>query len=287
MGKIYQIAKNTFRESIRDRILYVVAFFALMMLVGSLAFGWISIGDQLQVVQDFSLAVLSFFVALMAVFIGAGLVHKEIEKRTIYTILSKPVERWQFLLGKYFGLLAVLGLALVGMLSAALLFVAYAAANSPLTSETPWTDLVHWRWYVGAGLLVFFELMVVVALATLFGSMASPTLSAIFTFTAYLIGQVSSTINFMFTKFQPAAESAAASGEVLIEVVSRSYFIYRPVSVFLYYVLPDLRHFHLRNQVVLGPMPTVEQFLVAAAYGICYSAAVLVLAVFVFNRKRF
>ncbi|MDR1613881.1 MAG: ABC transporter permease [Planctomycetota bacterium] len=288
MGKVFQIAKNTFREAVRDRILYVVAFFALMMLIGSVAFGWISIVDQLQVVQDMSLAVLSFFCALMAVFIGAGLVHKEIEKRTIYTILSKPVQRWQFLLGKYLGLMAVLGLALLGMLAAALLFVAYAAGNSPDAVEKPWTSLVHWDWYIAAGTLIFFELLVVVALATLFGSLANPTLSAIFTFTAYLIGQVSSTIQFMFTKFQPMSESVAnITGEELTDFVSRTYFIFRPLSIFLFYVLPDLRHFQLRNQVALGPPPTVEQFLLAVAYGICYSAAVLAVATLIFGRKRF
>lgn len=130
MGKVLQIAKNTFRESIRDKILYVIAFFAAVMMVASVALGWISATDQLQIVQDFSLAILSFFGALMAVFVGTGLIYKEIDKRTIYTILSKPVRRWQFLLGKYLGLLAVLSLAMIGMLVVSMLFVVYAAINT-------------------------------------------------------------------------------------------------------------------------------------------------------------
>ncbi len=288
MFKVYQIAKNTFRESIRDRILYVIAFFAAVMMFSSLALGWISIGDQLQVVQDFSLAVLSFFGALMAVFVGTGLIYKEIDKRTIYTILSKPVARWQFLLGKYLGLLSVLALAMIGMLVAALLFVlycAYTAQNNPIEE---WTRRVEWGWFSLAVGMLFFELMVVVSLAMFFGSISSPILSAIFTFTAYLVGQVSATINYMFTTFKPVEESVAqATGEMLTDFASQSYFLLKPMSLFIYYVLPDLQHFQLRNQVVLGPAPTVEQVAVAVAYGVGYSAAVIMLTTLIFDRKQF
>lgn len=288
MGKIFHIARNTFRESVRDKVLYVVAFFALLMLIASLGFGWISIGDQLQVMQDFSLAVLSFFGALMAVFIGAGLVHKEIDKRTIYTILSKPVRRWQFLIGKYLGLLAVLGMALAGMIAVSFLFVAYVARNAPYTGIEDWTARINWGWYLLAGVMVFFEIMVVVSLAMLFGTVASPILSAIFTFSAYLVGQVAGTITYMLTKFQPASESVAAvTGESLTDFASRTYFFLKPLSIFIYYVVPDLRHFQFRNQVVLGPPPTCEQTVVAIVYGLAYSAAAMLLAALIFDRKRF
>jgi ABC-type transport system involved in multi-copper enzyme maturation permease subunit len=288
MGKVFQIAKNTFRESIRDRVLYVIAFFAAVMMLASLALGWISIGDQLQVVQDFSLAVISFFGALMAVFIGAGLIHKEIDKRTIYTIISKPVSRWQFLLGKYLGLLGVLGLALAGMLAASLLFVAYAAWTAQNPPAADWTARVEWGWYSAAAAMLFFETMVVVSLAMLFGGVTSPILSAIFTFTAYLLGQVSASVNYMFTSFIPSEKSVAAiTGEMLTDFASRAYFFLKPFSLLVYYALPDLGHFQLRNQVVLGPAPTPAQLLYGAAYGVGYSAAVLILAMVLFDRKRF
>lgn len=288
MDKVYQIAKNTFRESIRDKILYVIAFFAAVMMFSSLALGWISVGDQLQVVQDFSLAILSFFGALMAVFVGTGLIYKEIDKRTIYTILSKPVRRWQFLAGKYLGLLSVLGLAMIGMLIAALLFVMYAAYTAPYSTIPDWTQRVNWGWYSLAVVLLFFELMVIVSLAMFFSSIASPILSAIFTFSAYLVGQVSSTINYMFTQFQPVDHSVAvATGESLTDFASKTYFILKPFSQFIYYVLPDLLNFQLRNQVVLGPAPTAKQVLTAMAYGVGYSLAVMFLTVLIFDRKRF
>ncbi|MCC8190570.1 MAG: ABC transporter permease [Planctomycetes bacterium] len=288
MDKVYQIARNTFRESIRDKILYVIAFFAAVMMFSSLALGWISIGDQLQVVQDFSLAILSIFGALMAVFVGTNLIFKEIDKRTVYTILSKPVKRWQFLLGKYLGLLAVLALAMLGMLVAALLFVVYAAYTQPFSDIEDWRNRVHWGWYSMAVVMLFFELMVVVSLAMFFSSIASPILSAIFTFTAYMVGQVSATIKDMFTTFEPVTESVAAvTGESLTDFASSTYFFLKPFSIIIYYVLPDLQHFQLRNQVVLGPEPTFEQMAVAMGYGIFYAAAVMAVTVLIFDRKRF
>ncbi len=288
MGKVLQIAKNTFRESIRDKILYVIAFFAAVMMIASVALGWISATDQLQIVQDFSLAILSFFGALMAVFVGTGLIYKEIDKRTIYTILSKPVRRWQFLLGKYLGLLAVLFLAMIGMLVVSMAFVVYAAMNAHTSNIAEWTERVQWGWYAVAVLMVFFELMVVVSIAMFFGSVSSPILSAIFTFSAYLVGQVTATINYMFTSFTPLTpEQAATLDESVTRFASDSYFLLRPLSQFIYYVLPDLKHFQLRNQVVLGPMPTWEQVGTAMAYGIGYSAAVILLTILVFDRKRF
>ncbi|MCC8165569.1 MAG: ABC transporter permease [Planctomycetes bacterium] len=288
MGKVLQIARNTFRESIRDKILYVIAFFAAVMMIASVALGWISATDQLQIVQDFSLAILSFFGALMAVFVGTGLIYKEIDKRTIYTILSKPVRRWQFLLGKYLGLLAVLFLAMIGMLVVSMLFVVYAAMNAHTSDIADWTDRVQWGWYAVAVLMIFFELMVVVSIAMFFGSVSSPILSAISTFSAYLVGQVTATINYMFTSFTPLTpEQAANLDESVTRFASDSYFLLRPLSQFIYYVLPDLKHFQLRNQVVLGPLPTWDQIGTAMAYGIGYSAAVILLTILVFDRKRF
>ncbi len=288
MDKVWLIAGNTFRESIRDRILYVIAFFAAVMMVSSLALGWISIGDQLQVVQDFSLAILSFFGALMAVFVGTGLIYKEIDKRTIYTILSKPVRRWQFVLGKYFGLLSVLGLAMFGMLIASMAFVLYAAYTAQHSPVPDWTMRVEWGWYAVAVVLIFFELVVVVALAMLFSSVASPILSAVFTFTAYLLGQVSATVSYMFTQFIPQERgAAAATGESLTGFVSSAYFLVKPFSEFIFYALPDLQHFQLRNQVTLGPAPTWQQVGLAMLYGVGYASAVMLLTVLIFDRKRF
>lgn len=287
MHKIYQIAKNTFRESMRDKVLYVIVLFALMMMLVSLGLGWISVGEQLQVVQHFSLATLSSFGALIAVFVGTGLIYKEIDKRTIYIILSKPVRRYQFLLGKFFGLMAVLALALIGMCVVSLLFVAYVAYTAP--SDIPvWTSRVNWSWYVLAIAMIYLEIAIVISLAILFGTLSSPILSAIFTFTAYLIGQISNTVAYMFNEFIPAKESVVAqTGEYLTDIASSGYWLLKPLSLAIFYVLPDLQHFQFRNQVVFGPAPTLSQIINSIGYAAGYSSVVLLIAIILFDRRRF
>ena len=291
MRHVYPIAKNTFREAVRDRILYVILLFAALLMMAGVGLGWVSVGEELQVVQHFSLAGLSFFGALLAVFVGAGLVHKELEKRTVYTILSKPVRRWEFILGKYLGLGAALAVAMFGMGIAAMVFVAWSAWTATIgtAAEIPdWTARVHWMLFLQAVVLAYVETMVVTAIAVLFSAAASPTLSAVFTFCIYLLGQVSRTLDYMITEFMPATESVSAvTGENLTDAVSRTYWLVKPVSVFLYYVLPDMRYFQLRNNVVYGPAPTAAEFFGAILYGAGYAAAVLLVAAIVFERKKF
>ena len=290
MRHVYPIAKNTFREAVRDRILYVILLFAALLMLTGLGLGWISVGEELQIVQHFSLAGLSFFGALLAVFVGAGLVHKELEKRTVYTILSKPVRRWEFILGKYLGLGATLAVAMAGMGLAAMAFAAWSAwtvKTGHFAAIPDWTDRVHWALFSQAIVLAYVETMVVTAIAVLFSAVASPTLSAVFTFCVYLLGQVSRTLDYMFTQFVPAHESISGmTGEHLTDAVSRTYWLVKPMSVFFYYVLPDMQHFQLRNNVVYGPAPTPAEFAGSLLYGAGYAAAVLLLAMIVFERKR-
>jgi ABC-type transport system involved in multi-copper enzyme maturation permease subunit len=177
MKKACYIAFNTFREAARDKIMYVIAFFAVLMMGASLGLGFVSVGERTQIMQHFSLATCSFFGALIAVFVGTGLIYKEIDKRTIYTILSKPVHRWQFILGKFLGLVAVLFCIVLGMSAISCGFVLYSGgAVTPI--------------FLLAAVLVFFEMVVVTAIAIFFSTVSSPILAAIFTFCAYLIGQV-------------------------------------------------------------------------------------------------
>src|ERR1700733_7097601 len=102
------VAVNTFRESVRDRVLYNLIFFALVMIAAAVIVGKISIGVEHEVIINLGLTAISLFGLVMAIFIGVGLVYKEIEKRTLYSLLAKPVRRWQFLTGKYAGLLLTL-----------------------------------------------------------------------------------------------------------------------------------------------------------------------------------
>src|SRR5690606_20767780 len=94
--RVWILAQNTFRESVRDKVLYVLLLFAIASVLGSKAIGWISIGQDIKIVKDFTLASISVFGALIAIFVGTSLLYKEIDKRTLYTILSQPMRRWEF-----------------------------------------------------------------------------------------------------------------------------------------------------------------------------------------------
>ncbi len=278
MGGVWHIAINTFRESVRDRVLYVIAFFALLLIAGSQGLGWVSVGEQTQIVAHFSLAVMSVFGALVAVFVGTGLIFKEIEKRTIYTILSKPVERWQFVIGKFVGLWAVMACVIAGMGAAAGGVVALSAWSTG--AELP-AGL-----YAAAVGMIALEMTVVTSLAILFSTVSSPILAAIFTFSAYLVGQVTRDLMALATMELPDAPVAEQTGERLTDAVASMHWWLQPASRLLYALLPNLEYFQLRNHVVYGPAPTGGEILLAILYAAGYSAAVLLLAVILFDRKR-
>ena len=294
MGVVWKIAQNTFREAARDRTLYALVFFAGVMLAASLALGWVSASDQWQIVQDFGLLVASVFGALMAAFLGGKLIHQEIDRRTLHTVLAKPVRRWQVALGKYFGLAGVLAVMIAGMGLAAAAASIWAAWNTP--GDMPWTRRIDGIVFAQSVLEVYMETLVVTSLAVLLGTMAGPFLSSLFTFSFYVIGQKTASLLWIIENFRPAGRRIAPmSGEHLTDAVADAYWLLKPVSRALYYALPDLSHFGLRNRLVYGPPPEpgsaarlwldgeVGQ---SVSYGAGYVAAVLILACLAFSRRR-
>ena len=122
MNNIWAIAANTFMETTRDKIVWLLAVFAVIVIFVSKAVGWVAIGEERKIMIDMALTTIWFFSVMTAVFIGTQMIYKEVDKRTLYTILSKPVERHEFLLGKYFGLLLT---TLVNVLAMSALFMGY------------------------------------------------------------------------------------------------------------------------------------------------------------------
>ena len=157
------VAFNTFREAIRDRILYSLLVFALAMIGGSLVLSTLSVGGEVRIIKDLGLAAIGLVGTLIAVFIGVGLVHKEIERRTLYAIITKPIRRAEFVLGKFLGLALTLAVN-VTIMGAGLLFLA-----SAMEARVAWERLLP----VG---LTFLKLMVVTAIAVLFSTFSTPTL---------------------------------------------------------------------------------------------------------------
>lgn len=250
--KTLAIALNTFKEAVRDKILYTILIFALFMIGGSALLAALSIGQEAKIIQDLGLTSISLFGTLIAIFLGIGLVYKEIEKRTLYVLLSKPLPRDQFILGKYLGLSLVL-LVNVSIMGLGLFLLARIY-------------LSQWPWHLILALaFVFLELLVITAVATLFSSFTTPTLSAIFTLSVFFIGHLSPDLKVFSARF---------GGPVI------RFFI----DLF-YYLLPNLRHFHFEHLLVHGlPVNGIVAFQ-AASYGLVYGIAVLLLTILVFARK--
>ncbi|MGA9890477.1 MAG: ABC transporter permease, partial [Candidatus Acidiferrales bacterium] len=172
------VAVNTFREAVRDRVLYNLIFFALMMIGAAILVGQISIGVERLVIVNLGLSAISIFGIIMAIFIGVGLVYKEIEKRTLYSLLAKPIRRWEFLVGKFAGLLLtlVVNTALMTLgLAAALFYVSRSFDRSDATILT-------------AVYFILLELALITALALFFSCFSSPMLSTLYTLGIYVAG---------------------------------------------------------------------------------------------------
>jgi ABC-type transport system involved in multi-copper enzyme maturation permease subunit len=178
MNRIVHIASNTFREAVRDRVLYNLIAFTLLLSGAAIFVGQISIGIERLVVVNLGLTAVSLFGVVIAIFIGIGLVSKEIEKRTLYTVLSRPVRRWEFIVGKFFGLAGTLvvntffmGIGVFG----ALLYVAHKFSKP---------DAV----ILLALYFIILEFLIICSLALLFSSFSTPLLSAVFAFSLFVIG---------------------------------------------------------------------------------------------------
>ena len=198
--KVLSIALNTFRENLRDKLLYNLLVFALLMIGSSVLLMRLTLGEFHRLFLNVGLGSINFFGVLIAIFVGIGLVSKEIEKKTIYTIVSKPVARYQFLLGKYLGLTLTLFVNTV-IMAGGLLVVLYA-------QEVPIERML----FKALG-LIFVEFMVITAVALLFSTFTSATLSAIFTLAIYVIGHLTADLKTFGAKMDDG--SAVVTGSII------------------------------------------------------------------------
>jgi ABC-type transport system involved in multi-copper enzyme maturation permease subunit len=252
--KIAAIAVNTFKEGIRDRILYLPFFFATVAVVFSRVLAVLTVGDRVKIIKDVGLASISLFGMLIAVLIGTGLVYKEIDKKTITTLLAKPIERWQFLLGKFLGLVLTLFI-LTALMSAVFMVVVFVH-----TSRIEGGLLL-------AVLFIFLELVLVTAVAMLFSCFSTPILSSVFTLSFYVIGHFSWGLQALIEK----ARSGAARFTLRV----------------FYAVLPDLENFNFKTDVVYGLRILPKFYVYSALYGLAYTLFVLALAMLIFKKRDF
>jgi ABC-type transport system involved in multi-copper enzyme maturation permease subunit len=182
LWRITAIALNAFREAVRDRVLYNLVLFVLLLTAAAIFIGELSGGQERKVIVDLGLSAMLLFGVFIAIFVGVGLVYKEIERRTIYAIFSKPVGRGEFLVGKYLGLCLTLLVNVVVMALGVSLALLYVSKG--------WDPLITTIW--PAVLLIYLELMILTSVALLFSSFSSPSLSALLTFFVFIIGHFSS-----------------------------------------------------------------------------------------------
>jgi ABC-type transport system involved in multi-copper enzyme maturation permease subunit len=250
--RMLAVAQNTFREAVRDKVLYVLLFFAAMTIFGSKALGWISIGQDIKIMKDISLAALSIFGALIAIFVGTSLIYKEIDKRTLYTILSQPMHRHEFILGKYLGLSALLGVVTVIMTGTASLYIVLMGGG---------LDTVFFL----AVLLIYSKLLLVTAFAVLMSTLTSPILGAVIVFSAYIFGHATG----VFMDLPPQFDGTFAKR--MLEIV--------------YYIVPNLGQFDIRAEAANDVPIRMAYVLFVLVYGAAYSAVLLVLASLAFEKK--
>jgi ABC-type transport system involved in multi-copper enzyme maturation permease subunit len=251
MSILLAIALNTFKETIRNRILYAVLLFAAVVIMLSVSFGEWSVFARARVMQDFGLASMSIAGLLLAVFIGVGMLGREISTGTVHVLASKPVHRHTILLGKFAGLMGSL-LLTVGIMAAAFLLMLWSQGGSPAPSIV-WAIVLTWL-----------EMALMVSVALFFSTFASPMLAAMLTLGFYLVGH-----------FNDLMDVASVQGNTVFSLLLRM----------IYFALPNLEHFNVRSRIVYELPVSGEYFGFAVLYGLLFTALFLLLSCWIFSRK--
>ena len=306
--KVWAICINTFREAVRDKVLYGVLGFATIVLLLTLALAELSLHQQPRVVHDVGLASISLFSVVVAVFLGSSLLYKEIDRKTLYVILPKPIRRWEFLLGKYLGIVITAGV-FIAIMGAVQLWVSAVQAEAPvvLLAATPLValgllGLAMWRasdrtavlvpWslaflaasagiaaaggvalapILAALLLTFGEVLVLSAVALLFSSFSTPFLTGAFTLGIWLVGRSAD---------EMAKARTQVVGQPLADVL---HFTARIVPNFDLFV-PGR---HALTESAAIPAGLAAYLGTTMAYGLAYAAVALVIAGTIFRRRDF
>ncbi|MEO0077579.1 MAG: ABC transporter permease [candidate division WOR-3 bacterium] len=254
LRRVYSIALNTFRESLRDRVLLTLIVFAVVAMGGAKVVQPVALGEADKIVKDIGLSAITFFSVLIAILVGGRIVYREVEKRTVYLVLARPVRRREFVLGKYFGLLAVLYLSVLAMTAVFFVVLAVSGVRAPLAL----------LWSV---VMTCCELALITALAVFFSTFVTPIAGSVFTMVLYFIGHSTLLLK------QLAAMSPSS--------------VVKAVGLVLYYVLPNLENFNIRGDVVHSVPLDPRVLLLSAVYAAVYSLTLLLIATGMFRRKDF
>jgi ABC-type transport system involved in multi-copper enzyme maturation permease subunit len=255
--RIVAIARNTFREAVRDRILYNLVLFVILLSVSAIFLGAASASQDAKIIVDLGLSAMLLFGAFIAVFVGVGLVWKEIERRTVYAIFAKPVGRGEFLLGKYLGLCATLALNVAVMGAGVTLVLVYVVRGT--------TPLLLALWPTVA--LIYLELTILTGVALLFSAFSSPIFALFGSLAIFLIGHFTAELKGFAALFDAA--------------------VVRGALVTLYYALPNLSTFSQITPAAHGMAPPASHLIAALAYAIAWDVVLLAAATLLFARRDF
>jgi len=298
MNQILAIAKNTFKEAVRNRILYVILIFALLLIISSGVLSELTIASREKIMRSLGFTAINLFGVAIAVFVGVSLVYNELEKKTIYTIVSKPIGRWQFLMGKYFGLLMTVW---VNVLIMSIFFLSalhyYDAAARPDSSGFLATialslgksvaNLFLWDTFAATQAIMpviaitCLELAVVTAFAILYSSFSTPTLSMFFTILTFIAGRMNEDIIRFTQQVMTNAKKVAQGAGTDVEVPASFY-----LANIAAHISPNLGAFSEAVKTAIYDKKT-EILQGSLIYGILYSTGVLCLAIMIFQRRNF
>src|SRR5882672_4720606 len=255
--RVAAIARNAFREAVRDRVLYNLVVFVLLLIAGAIFLGELSAGQEAKVIVDLGLSAILLFGVFIAIFVGVSVVYKEIERRTVYAIFAKPVTRGEFLIGKYLGMTATLLVNIVVMgigLSLALMFIRRGY------------DPVVLRIWLAVG-LIYLEICVITAVAILFSSFSSPTMSALITFVVFVIGHFTSDLKTL------SGSTSTLPGRLLFTA--------------LYYLLPNFANLSFITPAANGESPQLAFVVVNCFYSLLYILVLLAASTLIFKSRNF
>ena len=267
MRAIATIALNVFRESVRDKVLYSLVVFAVLLMAVSYLLSQLTAGQDVKIIKDLGLAAMSLIGLFIAVFIGVGLVSKEVERRSIYSLLAKPMRRQDLVLGKYVGLLLTLLVNLAAMTLAYYVVLGTVAWVEGAWFKPEWEAPATDPALLKAIAMIYLQLAIVTAIALLFSTFSSPMLATGFTFGLYIVGHFNADLR----NFEAVVESPALAG------FARG----------LYYLLPNLAPLDVKDAAVHALPVPAGLLLMNTAYAVLYIGVLLSAGTFIFARRDF
>ncbi|WP_017294991.1 ABC transporter permease [Geminocystis herdmanii] len=255
LTRIFAIATNGFREVIRDRILYVLGFFVLLLVLASRILPPIAVSADEKIFLDLGIGAISLLGAIVAIFVGTGLINKEIEKRTVLILVPKPLTSAEFIIGKHLGLSGVLIVLVATMTGFYFALMSLLGMNYPLQSLL-----------IAIGYILL-ELMLLTAIAMTFGVFTSSILATLLSFGVYIMGHLSRDL----LQLGKITENAG------IERITKTLFL----------ILPDLERLNLKNEAVYNILPNTGELVNSLIYGILYITLLLTITITIFSRRQF